>query len=62
MFIFTRYQPHRPPSGQETTFVHNVVCDANVDADIMNCSADIAIPVEIWCISTARKTIGLDFI
>lgn len=40
MPIFTRYQPRRPPSGQETTFVHNVVCDVNVDADIMNCSAD----------------------
>ncbi len=30
----------RSPSAQETGFVHNVVCDGNLDGDIMNCSAN----------------------
>ena len=30
----------RSPPAQEPGFVQNVVCDANVDADIMNCSAN----------------------
>ena len=40
MFYHIRYVSRSPPSGQETAFVHNVVCDGNVDADIVNCSAD----------------------
>jgi len=35
-----RSYSRRSLSGMETTFVHNVVCDENVDADIMKCSSD----------------------
>ena len=36
------YQRYRrwSSSGQRTDFVHNVVCNGNVDSDIMNCNKD----------------------
>ena len=36
---YYNYRTYSPPAGR-TGFVHNVVCDANVDGDIMNCSAN----------------------